>query len=149
MSDRPLNSLGNIITIMLFYSVAITLIAYSIPPHLLQPVELFQGSGVVVDIDSTTEKLENVVDRQLNVPLFDLGALAFYSGNLVVDLFLNFITAIPQLAQIVLSVLFIFIQVDVGIQSIIKLFVGGAIMTTLTLMVISLILRIRSPGSVV
>jgi hypothetical protein len=149
MSQSPLNSLGTLILVMLFYSVSITLIAYALPDDMKQPIEIFQSNNMVVDMEETTGKLEEVVDRQLNVPLFDLGALAFYSGNLVVDLFLNFIFAIPQLAQIVLSVFFMFVQVDLQIQLILKMFVGGAIATIFVLMIINLILRVRSPGSVV
>jgi hypothetical protein len=147
--SSPLNTLGVLISVMLFYSVAITLVSYALPSDMREPLNIFSTNNVVVDIEETTGDLESVVDRQLNVPLFDLGALAFYSGNLVVDLFLNFIFAIPGLAQIVLSVLFMFIQIDVQMQLILKLFVGAVIMTGFVLMIITLILRVRSPGSVV
>jgi len=144
-----INTIGVLISVMLFYSVAITLILYALPPQYMDTAQIFTTGGVVVNIDETTGDLEQIVDRQLNVPLFDLGALAFYSGNLVVDLFLNFIFAIPQLAQILLSVFFMFMQVDLEIQRILKLFVGAIIMTSFVLMIVSLIIRIRSPGSVV
>jgi hypothetical protein len=149
MSSSPLNTLGVLISVMLFYSVAITLVTYALPVDMREPLQIFNTNNVMVDIEETTGDLENVVDRQLNVPLFDLGALAFYSGNLVVDLFLNFIFAIPGLAQIILSVLFMFMQIDVQMQLILKLFVGAVIMTGFVLMIVTLILRVRSPGSVV
>lgn len=93
------------IMVMLFYGVSITLIAYALPadakPYANSLVEGVSDNNL--DYESVSADVQDSLANQKDIPLIDVGALVFYSGNLFVDLLLNFMTAIPQLITIVIN----------------------------------------------
>lgn len=85
--------------VMLFYGVSITIIAYTIPSGAASYSQsLTEGvSDSNLDYVSISEEVQSSLTQQKNIPLIDVGSLVFYSGNILLDLFLNFLGAIPQL----------------------------------------------------
>jgi len=111
-----------VLTIQLFWSFAFTLLLATIPTASLNFVQPFASQDAQIDIASVSTDMESSIDSQLNIPLVDAGALLFYSGNIVIDLMLNFLTAVPSMFTLLLSGLFLIIPVDAFLQQWILLF---------------------------
>jgi len=86
-----------ILVMQLFYSFSITLVTHGMPEDSLNFVTSFSDATNQYDFDSTTSQVESSLNSQTSIPVIELGALVFYSGNIMIDLFLNFITAVPQM----------------------------------------------------
>ena len=111
-----------VLTIQLFWSFAFTILIATMPAASLNHVQLFATQDAQIDIASVSTDMESSIDNQLNIPLVDAGSLLFYSGNIVIDLMLNFLTAVPSMFTLLLSGIFLLIPVDVYLQTWIKLF---------------------------
>ena len=74
-------------------------------------------------MDTLGPKIESNLGSQLRLPLIDAAALVFYSGNLVVDLLMNFMTAIPQMFTLLVEGIFTLMPIDANLQKYVKLFV--------------------------
>lgn len=137
-----------IIEIQLFYALAVTLIVYSLPPDAIQYVSVFQ-QDINVDITNVSAQVESSLEKQMNIPVVDLGALVFYSGNIVVDLMLNFFTAVPGMFSILLTVMFTFINVDAYMATQVKLFTTAVITILYIVMLLQFIMNVRARGTIV
>ena len=86
------------------------------------------------------------LDQQSNVPLVEVGALVFYSGNILIDLILNFVTAIPQMIGLLINGLAVLFGggLDVIFLGIIEGFASAAILIFYLLGLINLTTSIRS-----
>lgn len=111
-----------VLTIQLFWSFLFTILIATMPASSLTHVSLFANQDAQIDIASVSTDVENSIDDQLNIPLIDAGSLLFYSGNIVIDLMLNFLTAVPSMFTLLLSGIFLLIPVDAYLQVWIKLF---------------------------
>lgn len=92
-----------IIVVQLFFSLAITLISHTLPEDSLQYVDVFVSTADTMDIQDIGEEIQGSLDKQTNIPIIELGALVFYSGNILIDLLLNFLFAIPQMFELLLT----------------------------------------------
>jgi len=137
-----------IITAQLFYAFGITLIAYSLPPDAVNYVSLFQPS-INVSLENTTVQIQESVQQQMNIPLIDLGALVFYSGNIIVDLMLNFFFAVPEMFSILLGALFIMLNVDAYLATQLKLFATAIISILYMIGVLQFLMSIRARGTII
>lgn len=90
-----------ILIISLFYAFAITTISYNLPDGATHYVDMF--SDVSSNNIDTEAIVSDSLSRQTNLPLIELGAIVFYSGNILIDLLLNFMTAIPQMVTILIN----------------------------------------------
>ena len=115
-------------TVQLFWALGITLMVATIPAAHLEPVSLFVNASGSDTLETLGPQLEENLQNQIDLPLVDIAALVFYSGNLIVDLVLNFFTAIPQMFTLLLDGLFILMpNIAADIQIYLKLFVGTII----------------------
>jgi len=138
---------GHVILFQLFWSVAITGYSLVIPAEELQFVTLFTEDSTATTLQTTAPIVERSVQNQVSLPLIDAATLIFYSGNLIMSLILNFLTAIPQMAILGLNALFLFVPINPQLQTIFKLFilVGGTILYIISF--ISAITTLRSGGA--
>ena len=131
-----------------FYAFGVTMVAYSIPADALGYTS--SVSGNTFDIVDINGKLNTQLDNQRNTPLLDLGALLFYSGNMVIDLLLNFVTALPQMILLLFQIIFgRFIGIDATLLTNLEIFVGGIITAIYIVNLIILLLNIRSRGGTI
>lgn len=135
-----------LIIMQLFYAFAVTIIVYSLPPDTVNYINVFQTD---VNLQNTSVKIQENIQKQMDIPVVDLGALVFYSGNIFVDLLLNFMTAIPQMFSLLLTGLFTFLNVDAYIATQLKLFVTTLLTIIYVLMVLRFIMEIRARGTIV
>jgi hypothetical protein len=83
------------------------------------------------------------------VPVVELGALVFYSGNIVIDLLLNFIFAVPEMITLVMAGIGTLVSVDPYMLSVFKSFIGVLFSVLYFVAILQMITNIRSGGKVV
>lgn len=133
-----------ILVVQGFYGLGVTLLTHTLPSEMLGLVEA--SSDVVgQDVSDTVSDVQGNLDSQTNIPVIgQLGALIFYSGNILIDLILNFLLAIPQMFGIFFG-LFSYLF---GLDSVIALYVRNflsAVMIIVYLMgLMQLFLNMRS-----
>jgi hypothetical protein len=92
-----------IIVVQLFYAFAITALVYNLPVGTQGFFETFNPPDASLNIVAQTNEIESSVRNSLDIPVVEIGALLFYSGNIVLDLLLNFIFAIPQMIGMLIN----------------------------------------------
>jgi len=135
--------------IQLFYASSVTIIAYSLPAELQDYAQPSTSVASNIDIANVSSDLESSLQSQLNIPLIDLGALVFYSGNIIVDLLLNFLTALPQLITLVIDTIFSIMNVDGNYTLFVQTFLTGMVAIYYFLSLIVMVTNIRGRGSII
>lgn len=134
-----------IIIVQLFYAVAITGLVATIPADAQNYVTGFSDIADAIDINTVTADVQENLQRQQQIPVVELGALVFYSGNILIDLILNFFFAIPQmLTMLVNGLLLLFTGVEVQAMGIIQLFLSVVTVVMYVISVIQLTVGVRS-----
>ncbi|MDY6959949.1 MAG: hypothetical protein SVK08_12435 [Halobacteriota archaeon] len=132
-----------IVMIQLFLGLGMTLITYSLPADTLAYANVFAPEHAI-DIGSTTADIELNLERQTNVPVLDIGALVFYSGNLLIDMFLNFFFAIPEAISVIANAFFMIAPIDAFIATQVKMFLFALVSIIYIFMLISFVSNVRS-----
>lgn len=133
-----------IVFISFFYSFAITILSYTLPERPPYIFEQFQKYTETYNIQNTTYIIEQYYQRQTNIPLADMAALVFYSGNIFIDLLLNFVFAIPSMLTLLLDALFRLINVPAAISALLKLTVYSLSFVLYMIYLISAVVSIRT-----
>jgi hypothetical protein len=138
-----------VILVQLIYSFGITISVHSLNGmnvNLNSMVSLPNASSIV----NTTQKFEEQLQRTRNIPLIDIGALVFYSGNAFIDLIGNFITAIPQMITFLLNVFIQFFPIEPTLAFYLKLFLEASLTIIYIWLLITFILSLfsRMPGMI-
>lgn len=136
-----------ILIVQLFYAFAITSVTYSLPAEELTRVTMFSGPSV--SLSDVGSDLEGSLDSQIDLPLIDVGALVYYSGNIVIDLLLNFMTAIPQMVSLFVGAFMFFFNVEGYLATQIKLFLWVTILALYVVSMLSFVMNVRSGAQVV
>lgn len=144
MAEGLMKAFQVIIIIQLFFSFAITIFAYAMPDDTLVYVDSFSDVANDIDLDSVTTDLQDSVESTLNVPIIELGALVFYSGNILVDLLLNFAFAIPEMIGLIINGFMYLFNVDSYLFAIVELFVGAVVIALYFVGLLQLLGNIRS-----
>lgn len=108
-----------IILVQLFYAISITALIEFAPPPSLNYITSFSDLADTINLDSVSDEFEQSIDNQLDIPVVEIGALVFHSGNILIDLLLNFFFAIPEMASLLLqglSMLFAFNPIIIGLM---------------------------------
>lgn len=133
------------IIVMLFYSFCITMLAYAMPAEALQYNTMFsQSQEATIDLDSISQQVEGSLQDQTNIPVIELGALVFYSGNILLDLLLNFAFALPQMFSLLINGFLAIFNIDSGIAVIIQGFASGAMLIVYFISLIQMLTNVRS-----
>lgn len=136
--------------VQIFFGFSITILVYVLTPFgVVDQVAAFSGYNDRLPIQNITGKLEGSVQSQTNVPVVELGALVFYSGNIVIDLLLNFIFAVPEMITLVMAGIGTLVSVDPYILSVFKSFIGVLFSVLYFVAILQMITNIRSGGKVV
>lgn len=133
-----------VVMIMLFYSFCITVLTYALPGEAKTFVDPFSDVANEIDMESTSAQLRESVEAQTNIPVVELGALVFYSGNIIVDLLLNFLYAIPQMLGLLINGVMLLLNVDSYIFAIVEIFAAVAVSIMYLIGLIQLLTSVRS-----
>jgi hypothetical protein len=104
----------------MFYSFAVSVFVPMIPNAQQYQVVTYTDARGVVNFSTLGTTMESAVSSQSTVPFLELGALIFFSSNILINLVLNFITAIPQMLTWLIAGLFEFLPFNQTIQISVK-----------------------------
>jgi len=131
-----------ILMIQIFYAIGISVIDYGLPAQYSNNLDPLSDNSANVDINSMSDDMEDLIDKQQTMPNEDLGGLALYSGNLLISLFINFLTAVPAMFVLLVTFIGMLINVDPFYLNQIKLFIfiviGLGYVFSLVLLLVSL-----------
>ena len=133
--------------VQLFYAFAITSITYALEPtgalvdkHIQSFSDIISG----VNAETVAAQVQGNIQKQTNIPIIELGALVFYSGNYLIDLLLNFAFAIPQMVgQLIAGITYMF-NFDPFLANQLELFASGVVGLFYFMGIIQLLLNVRS-----
>lgn len=146
-----MNMFKIVILIMLLYSFGITIISYTIGEadtatgnDALNYISSFNDVSSEMDLESVSTDIQDSVQKQTNIPVIEIGALVFYSGNILIDLILNFAYAIPQMIGLLVHGIQILLNVDNYIFAVVELFAAVVVTVLYFIGIIQLLLSVRS-----
>lgn len=143
----------SVLLVSFLFGLGITLLAYSLPGDAKAYGESYETglSEAGLGYESIAGDVESSFNNQLDIPVVEIGSLVYYSGNILVDLLINFVTAIPQIITILINgVVTLFgNNLDVGLLGIVQGFMTAAIFAFYVLSVLSILTSVRSTGGVV
>lgn len=103
-----------------FYSISITLLVGNIPMVQEQQLVVFTNENAVLDLTTVQGAMLTGVSDQQSLPFYEFGALVFFSSLTVLNILINFITAVPQMLSILLEVVFILVPINFVLKETIK-----------------------------
>lgn len=143
-----LKLLATVAMIQLFWSLSVTSIVSVLPDAQLEQIGLFSGSPGANALDTMGADVEANFSNQLDIPLVSAGALVFYSGNIVIDLMLNFVTALPSMISLLVEAIFIFIPIGGDLQITVKFFFFTVVTVLYVIGLIGFLTNIRSGSAI-
>lgn len=138
-----------IIMVQLIYATSITLLAYGLPSESLTHVDIFSSLAEDIDLDGVSNNIQNNIEDQLDIPVVELGALVFYSGNILLDLMLNFFFAIPQMFGLIVNGFSLLFNIDVFVVATVQVFFTILVTVLYFIGLLQLLMNIRGRGSIV
>jgi len=133
-----------IMIIQMFYAFSITSIAYALPEDSLNYVDIYTNVGEQFSLETISEEVDATLKSQQTLPIIELGALLYYSGNILIDFMLNFIFAVPQMINLIINGIMMLFSINSFISAQITLFAYVIITTMYTIAIIQLLTAIRS-----
>lgn len=104
----------------MFWAFCVTVFVPLIPDVQQQQVIMYTDSQGVISFGTLSSTVQGAVNDQSTIPFLDIGTLIFYSTSILLNLVLNFITAIPQMILLLLITLFTFLPFANSIQITVK-----------------------------
>jgi hypothetical protein len=137
-----------ILIVQLFYGFAVTTMAYAVPDDAKTYVTSFSEVDSNLDLETIGTDVEESLESQTNIPVIDIGALVFYSGNILIDLLLNFVLAIPSMITLLINGLMMLINADGYLVLQLQTFAGVLITVLYFIGIIQLLTNVRSGRAV-
>lgn len=143
-TDSMLTLFKTILVVQLFYSFCITLLIYAMPASAISYVTGFSDSSGQFSLETVSAEVQNSLESQTNIPVIELGAMVFYSGNIIIDLLLNFLFAIPQMLGMLINGIMLLINVDTYIFAVVEMFASVIISVLYLIGLMQLLVSVRS-----
>lgn len=141
-----------IIVIQLFFGLGATMIAHSLPQQTYLSISQQVTPEEIEDIEDIsgnfTEKIEAIRNPPIDLPFVDTAFVLFYTGNLVIDAFVNSLFAIPSMATALVKGFTMFFPIESSYETIITLFVYAFIAILYIIGIIGVIMNLRSSGGI-
>lgn len=144
MAQNMMNYFKIVVIVMLFYSMCITLLTYSLPAGAVNYVTGFSEVAQDINLNSTSAEVRESLEAQTDIPVVELGALVFYSGNIIVDLLLNFLFAVPEMIGMLVNGVMLLLNIDSYVFAVVQIFASVAVSMMYLIGVIQLLTSIRS-----
>jgi len=116
-----------LLIVQIFWSLSVSLIVPVMPNATSNQLVMFNNSNNVLEIDTLQSSIDQGISDQTSIPLLETGALIFYSSATILNIMVNFFTAIPQMATLLVDVVFKFITTDAGLVRLVKEWVFAVI----------------------
>jgi len=144
MTMQIMDMIKVVIWMQLFFAISMTIYTHALPEDALDYVTGYQDLADNIDINSVSDNIQSSLQRQSNIPVIETGALIFYSGNILLDLLLNFTFAVPQMFTLLINGLMLLLGIDAMFMGFIQLFLSVGIMAVYFISIIQLLVGIRS-----
>lgn len=144
MENSTISLFKTIILVQLFYAFAITILSHGMPADALHYVDPFSSITDDISLKGVSSDIQGSLEKQTNVPVIELGALVFYSGNLLIDMLLNFAFAIPQMLSMLVNGFMMLFSIDSQLFVVVQLFASAVVMSMYVIGIIQLLTGIRS-----
>lgn len=142
--DNIISIFKVVLLVQLFFAFAITTIAYAMPSSAKHHIDSWSDLSDRINLTSVSEDVSDGLEQQTNIPILDIGALIFYSGNILIDLILNFAFAIPEMLGLIIFGISRLIELDPQIIVIVQSFTSVAVLVMYFLSVIQLLTGLRT-----
>ena len=146
--SQGLEAFKTMMTVQVFWSFVFTLLLYTLPGADQDQLVWVTMHNGTTNLATISTQFEGAVTNQTNIPIVELGALLFYSGNIIIDLLLNFAFAIPEMFTMLLNLLFLVIPVAQNMQDTVQLFFLALISIGYAIGILQFVTNLRSGGSV-
>lgn len=133
-----------IVIVQLFFAFSITVITYAMPDDSLNYVTAFSDVASEISLETVSNDVQDSVTDSLNIPVIELGALVFYSGNIILDLLLNFFFAIPEMIGLVINGFMLLFNIDSYLFAVVELFLATLTIVLYFIGLIEMLMNIRS-----
>lgn len=143
MANGVLGVLGVVLVVQAFFSFGVTSFAHYMPGDTVQYASFVNSSNTNIDITTVGGDLQSNLQRQSNIPVIDVGSLIFFSGNILLDLLLNFVFAVPEMINFLVAGIMNLISVDVWITHLVQVVGGGMVFMLYLLMIMRFLLNLR------
>jgi hypothetical protein len=144
-----LDDFKGIIIMMAFYSFCITGFTYFLPSESLQYIDVFSSlSHTNLDLQQLQTKVQSSLSSQTSLPLIDLGALIFYSGNILLDLLLNFLFAVPEMIGLILTGLTHMFSLPYQVVWLTQVFTMALMVILYIISLITMLVNLRGQGQI-
>ena len=136
------------ITVQLFWAIGITMLTAVMPVGDIQTLSYVQYETGTFDLLTVKAQFEESISNQVNIPFVDVGTLVFYSGNLILDLMLNFFLFVPQMFNILITLLGRIFLIDGTLIALLQLFLTVFIGVMYVIGLLQFVSTYRNPGGV-
>jgi hypothetical protein len=143
-----LDPFKTMVTVQVFWSFVFTLLIYTMPGADQDQLSLITMANGTTNLATIGNNFESAVTSQTNIPIVDIGALLFYSGNIIIDLILNFAFAIPEMFTMLLNLLFLIMPMPGNLDITVRLFFLALIGIGYAIGILQFVTNIRSGGNV-
>ncbi len=138
---------------MIFFSSSMTVMTYTLAyigdVDANSYTDIFSSVSTEYSKKNITDTMTSQIQSQKQIPLIEMGALLFYSGNFMIDLCFNFIFAIPQMIGLILSGVALLFNVDPDLMYMLQVYLMGVMGMLYIISIIQMIMGIRTQsGSV-
>ena len=116
-----------LLLVQLFWSLSVSLVVPYMPNAASNQVVMFNNSNNMIELSTLQTSISSGITDQQNIPLLEVGALVFYSSATILNIMINFFTAIPQMVTLLMTVFFLFIPIPVGLQITLQAWVFGIV----------------------
>lgn len=148
MSNQTMDYFEYIIMIQLVFAFSMTILLYALPSDTISYVSNFE-TDTNLDVGDVSQNIQSGVNSQMNLPLLDMGALVFYSGNIIIDLLLRVFLAIPEMFSILIGSVFMFIGIDSFLSGQLQILIWAVVSVVYVLGLLKFMVNIRSGVNVV
>lgn len=138
-----------ILLTQIFYAFAITALLYGLPPDSLNHITSFSDVGSNINVDNIVTNVQGTLTKETKFSVIDLGTLALFSGNILLDLLVNFAFALPQMITLLINGIAMLVNIDLHITAIIWSFATALTMIFYFIGLLTLLTNIRSRGTVI
>jgi len=143
-----LDSFKTMVTAQVFWSFVFTLLLYTVPSADQGQLALITMHNGTTELATIGDQFEGAVTNQTNIPIVELGALLFYSGNIIIDLLLNFAFAIPEMFTMLLNLFFLIVPLAGNMQQTVSLFFLALIGIGYAIGILQFVTNLRSGGNI-
>jgi len=133
-----------VLLVSLFFSFIITGLTYTMPSDSLNHIEMFSQVGNGIGMNESVSMVQDSLEQQSNIPVVELGALVFYSGNILMDLVLNFTFALPEMISLIINGVMTLFSVDTYLMYLVQVFTSSIMIILYFISIIQLITGVRS-----